>query len=106
VLTRIASKAYRRPATPEEVERLAKLVDQATGPRSALEAGIQLADPAILVSPKFLFRVELDDRPTAAEAHPSMNINWRHGCRISSGPRCPTTSFSTSPPKKELTKEP
>src|SRR5439155_1362721 len=34
------------------------------------EAGMQLAFQAVLVSPKFLFRVELDDRPDANEAHP------------------------------------
>jgi len=34
------------------------------------EAGVQMAFQAILVSPKFLFRVELDDRPQSLEAHP------------------------------------
>ena len=34
------------------------------------EAGIQLAMQAVLCSPKFLFRVELDDRPDSAGPHP------------------------------------
>src|SRR5262249_14899743 len=70
VLTRFANKAYRRPATPAEIERLIKLVEDAQGRGASWEAGIQLAFQAILCSPKFLFRVELDDRPDSAEAHP------------------------------------
>ncbi len=34
------------------------------------EAGVQLALQAVLCSPKFLFRVELDDRPDSPAAHP------------------------------------
>ena len=34
------------------------------------EAGVQLAIQAVLCSPKFLFRVELDHRPDSADAHP------------------------------------
>jgi hypothetical protein len=70
ILTRFATHAYRRPATKDEVERLLKLVDSAEARGEKFEAGIQLALQAILVSPKFLFRVELDDRPDRAEAHP------------------------------------
>jgi hypothetical protein len=70
ILTRFASKAYRRPATREEVERLAGLVEAAEKRGQKWEAGIQLAMEAVLVSPKFLFRVELDDRPDSAGPHP------------------------------------
>jgi hypothetical protein len=63
ILTRFATRAFRRPATKEEVERLLKLVDQAEKNGEKWEAGIQLAVQAVLVSPKFLFRVELDHRP-------------------------------------------
>ncbi len=70
ILERFASKAYRRPATTDEVERLLKLVDQAQARSERWEAGVQLALQAALCSPKFLFRVELDDRPDTAEAHP------------------------------------
>jgi mono/diheme cytochrome c family protein len=69
ILTRFASKAYRRPALPAEVERLLKIVDAAEERKDKFEAGIQLAIQAVLVSPKFLFRVELDDRPDSAEPH-------------------------------------
>jgi mono/diheme cytochrome c family protein len=70
VLARFASKAYRHPATPAEIERLAKLAEGAEARGEKWEAGIQLAMQAVLVSPKFLFRVELDHRPDTAEPHP------------------------------------
>jgi hypothetical protein len=70
VLTRFASRAYRRPATAAEVERLVKLVEDVEARGDKWEAGIQLAMQAVLVSPKFLFRIELDDRPTSTAPHP------------------------------------
>jgi hypothetical protein len=69
-LTRFATRAYRRPATKAEVDRLVKLASSAGERGESWEAGIQLAFQAVLVSPKFLFRVELDDRPDSAEPHP------------------------------------
>lgn len=70
ILTRFASKAYRRPATKDEIERLLKFVDAAEKNKDRFEAGVQLAMQAVLCSPKFLFRVELDHRPDSADAHP------------------------------------
>lgn len=70
VLTRLLSQAYRRPATPAEVTTLAGLVEQTVAEGGKWEAGIQRAITATLCSPKFLFRVELDDRPQAREPHP------------------------------------
>ncbi len=60
ILTRLASRAFRRPATPAEVERLLKLFDAAENREHNFADGIQLALQAILVSPHFLFRVESD----------------------------------------------
>ena len=60
-LARLASRAYRRPATPAEIERLASLVDRAVSEGETFERGMQRALQAVLVSPHFLFRVELDD---------------------------------------------
>ena len=70
VLTRFATRAYRRPATPEEVDRLVKLVERTEAAGERWEAGVQLAMQAVLVSPKFLFRVELDNRPDSPDPHP------------------------------------
>lgn len=70
VLTRLLRRAYRRPPTADELDRLTKVVESATAAGEKWEAGIQRAIQAILCSPKFLFRVELDDRPLAPEARP------------------------------------
>jgi hypothetical protein len=63
ILTRFATKAWRRPAAPGEVGRLMKFVDLAEQNGESFEGGIQLAVKAVLVSPQFLFRVELNTRP-------------------------------------------
>jgi mono/diheme cytochrome c family protein len=81
VLTRFASKAYRRPATKDELDRLVKLVEKTEASGEKWEAGVQLAMQAVLVSPKFLFRVELDDRPTSTEPHPI--DEWQLANRLS-----------------------
>lgn len=70
VLTRFATRAYRRPATELEVERLAKIVESVESEGGKWEEGVQLAIQAVLASPKFLFRAELDDRPTAPDTRP------------------------------------
>jgi hypothetical protein len=60
ILSRFASRAFRRPATTQEVERLVKFVELARTDGESFERGIQLAVEAVLVSPHFLFRVEED----------------------------------------------
>ena len=51
----LASKAYRRPVKKDELDRLAKIVVEATEEGDSYEAALQLALQAILVSPHFLF---------------------------------------------------
>jgi hypothetical protein len=70
VLERFASRAYRRPVTKDELDRLLKLADGRIKAGDKWEAAMQFAMTAVLVSPKFLFRVELDDRPDSADPHP------------------------------------
>nr|WP_202920732.1 DUF1592 domain-containing protein [Urbifossiella limnaea] len=70
VLGRFATRAYRRPVTPDELTRLVKLAESRTAAGESWEAGVQFAMTAVLVSPKFLFRVELDDRPEGPDARP------------------------------------
>lgn len=67
VVEKLALRAYRRPPTKDEVDRLAKLVAQVEASGEKWEAGLQMALQAVLTSPKFLFRLELDDRPTSPE---------------------------------------
>ena len=66
VLKRFLDRAYRRPASKEELDRVLAIAEK----ESSLEAKVQLGMQAILVSPKFLFRVELDDRSTEKKSHP------------------------------------
>ncbi len=70
VLTRFLRRAYRRPPTAEELARHVKLVENAVAAGEKWESGIQQAIQAVLCSPKFLFRVELDDRPQSPETQP------------------------------------
>jgi mono/diheme cytochrome c family protein len=69
ILGRFATQAYRRPATPEEVGRLVKLVQKTEAAGDRWDQGIQLALQAVLCSPRFLFRVELDDRADSPAPH-------------------------------------
>ena len=64
VLNRFLARAYRRPVTQAEVERLVVLATLAQDEGLSWEASMQRAMLAALVSPKFLFRLELDDRPS------------------------------------------
>ncbi len=70
IIARFATKAYRRPVTTDEVGRLMKVYDSAEKRKERWDAGVQLMLQAVLVSPKFLFRVELDHRPDSKDAHP------------------------------------
>jgi hypothetical protein len=60
ILKPFASRAFRRPARPEEVDALVRLVNPALEEGETFERGIQIAVAAVLVSPHFLFRVEID----------------------------------------------
>ena len=70
VLTRLLRRGYRRPPTKNEVEQLAQFVASVQADGISWEAGIQEAIKVILCSPKFLFRLELDDRPQHSEPYP------------------------------------
>ncbi|MSU34581.1 MAG: DUF1592 domain-containing protein [Pedosphaera sp.] len=63
ILERFTSRAFRRPATRGEVDRLLGLYKQARENQENFESGIKLACNAVLVSPHFLFRGELQPEP-------------------------------------------
>ncbi len=63
ILEPFVSRAYRRPVTRAELDRLVSLVEMAIADGERFEEGIQLAVRVILVSPNFLYRLELDNRP-------------------------------------------
>jgi hypothetical protein len=58
VLKPLASKAFRRPVTADEIKRLCAIVEDVVESGDSYEAGLQLSLQAILVSPYFLFKVE------------------------------------------------
>jgi len=65
VIGRFASRAYRRPVTKEELDRLVGLAERVRKEGASWEASIQVAFQAVLVSPKFLFRLELNEQAPA-----------------------------------------
>ena len=69
ILSKLARRAYRRPLRDGEVESLLGLVKLADKEGDTFTQGIQLALEAILVSPKFLFRIEQDPDPNNPDAH-------------------------------------
>ncbi|MGV3615010.1 MAG: DUF1592 domain-containing protein [Fimbriimonas sp.] len=58
VLSRFATRAFRRPVQPAELDRLVQIVDLVQKDKQSFERGLQLAVQAVLSSPHFLFRVE------------------------------------------------
>jgi hypothetical protein len=58
VVGRLASRAFRRPATNDEVSRLTKLAARVRADGGSYEESVQVALQAILVSPHFLFKAE------------------------------------------------
>ncbi|MCC6590577.1 MAG: DUF1592 domain-containing protein [Bryobacterales bacterium] len=58
IVSGFARRAWRRPVTPQEVDKLLRFVRMAKAEGDSFEQGIALAVKATLVSPNFLFRVE------------------------------------------------
>lgn len=71
IIERLASRLFRRPATPDELTRLSQLAQQARAAGDSFEQSISLVMQATLVSPHFLFRVEPD--PTAGKPWRQLN---------------------------------
>ena len=72
ILSTIARRAYRRPVTDDDVERLLTFYDRGrTG--GSFDTGIEMALRRLLVSPEFLFRVERD--PEGVEGGESYRVS-------------------------------
>ena len=65
VLTAFARRAWRRPATSAELASLIAFVPLARANGDGFDVGIALAIKAVLLSPNFMFRPELDPDPAA-----------------------------------------
>ena len=57
-INKFASRAYRRPATKNEVDRLMGLFDAATKEGDSFEKALRFPMQAVLVSPHFLYKIE------------------------------------------------
>lgn len=68
IFQELASRAWRRPATDEEVARLQDLVAIALNEGDDLEQGLELGIRGVLLSPHFIYRPELDDDPSSTQS--------------------------------------
>jgi len=69
ILRTFAKRAWRRPVTDDEVEVLVGVVTEGLAAGNDFEASLSLGLKTVLVSPWFLFRVELDPDPQSMEIH-------------------------------------
>jgi hypothetical protein len=67
ILSTLARRAYRRPASAADTQTLLGFFQRARA-GSSFDDGIRAALERLLVSPDFLFRIEADPRPVAAGA--------------------------------------
>ncbi len=82
ILAAFGRRAYRRPLRDAELNRLVELVTNAVEERAPFEEAIRVGLGAVLVSPHFLFRVELHPNPSdAAEIGPVSD--WELASRLS-----------------------
>ncbi|HLK47721.1 MAG TPA: DUF1592 domain-containing protein [Bryobacteraceae bacterium] len=68
ILSTIARRAYRRPVTESDMERLLGYYQRGQNEGGGFDAGIESALAFILVNPQFLFRAETDPAKVAAGA--------------------------------------
>jgi hypothetical protein len=70
ILRTFGRSAWRRPVTDAEIDTLMTVVGVARTNGDKWEQGLNLALQAMLVSPSFIYRVELDPSPTSLTPHP------------------------------------
>jgi hypothetical protein len=66
ILTPLIRRAYRRPVTDEDLEKPMEFFRAGSAHDAGFDAGIESAISAVLVSPRFLFRVEQDPTDVAS----------------------------------------
>ena len=69
ILGAFARRAWRRAVRDAEIARLLPLIQIAEDEGEDFEAGVGLALEAVLISPHFIFRVELDPDPSSPVPH-------------------------------------
>ena len=73
VLQPLASRAFRRPATKAELDRIVQLATKAHEEGESYEGGIRLAIQALIISPHFLFKVEQVPKELKADEYPKIS---------------------------------
>ncbi len=66
VIGDFARRAFRRPVTQQELDKLVAIYQMVRGKGDPYERGIQVAVTAVLASPSFVFRTELDAKPSSS----------------------------------------
>ncbi len=69
IVARFAFRAWRRPVSDSQLKPLFSLFDVAESQEEDLATGVRLALQAALLSPHFMFHVELDEDPNSSEPH-------------------------------------
>jgi hypothetical protein len=70
ILTGFAARAFRRPVPAAELANHVALLDIVRAQGGTVADGVVLGLRAILLSPHFLFRVEIDPNPVSTDLHP------------------------------------
>jgi hypothetical protein len=70
VLASFMPRAWRRPVAPSDVDTRMTVVSTATAQGQTTEQALKLALTSVLMSPNFVFRVELDPDPVSTVPHP------------------------------------
>jgi len=82
ILTAFGKRAFRRPLAPTEVERFVWIYQQALKKGGNFEQSVQTALTAVLVSPHFLFRGEVQANPDNPKAAGPIS-EWALASRLS-----------------------
>jgi hypothetical protein len=73
IISNLARRAYRRPATRQEIDELAVQMDRVKQRGDSPEEQLVVGIEAILVSPNFLFRIENDRAPKSGAGNYSLS---------------------------------
>jgi cytochrome c553 len=73
IIRNFASRAYRRPATDDEVKGLVELFNTVDTPDRPFEKSVTVALQAVLLNTNFLFRIEQDPQPGEADNIHTLN---------------------------------
>jgi hypothetical protein len=79
LLSYFMPRAWHRVIAPDEIERVARVADATMARENSWEAGVRQALIAVLSSPKFLFRMEIDDQPNNTSRIRSTSSSSPHG---------------------------